>query len=359
MPTLKESEKFKEKCIKTVDTSPKNNKHTATQNAHSAATDLNSVQMNTKSYTKNELKNNKCLTYFHHNNVNCVRCKVCCEFPDIVKLNSLNRKPAPITTKSGTKFLSKVVQDHLNSNAHAECYIAYQQLTLSPAEILQKTPIGRSITDANLSLANYIGKLLIYVYGGVKKLTLSGNTFPARVATGNFAENFDFQTFDVAKKEQNFQYTTPSSYREFLKIIVDCHRSDLKKILADALAVSLRSDGSVDRVQIDKIYTMVRVISKSGFEELFFLGAAEPQEKGAEGLLNAVKSGCKTTLGSDVSFLMKNISSVVTDGASINVGLKSGFWKIFNDYIKSLNTDDASKATRALPLLKIWCSVHR
>jgi len=62
------------------------------------------------------------------------------------------------------------------------------------------------------------------------------------------------------------------------------------------MAISLRYDGSVNRMQIDKIYVLTKLISEEGRPEKVFLGAAEPECRGAEVLLEAVKSACNTTL---------------------------------------------------------------
>lgn len=264
----------------------------------------------------------------------------------------------PITLESGTKFIEQIAQNHLDTIMHKECYKAFQQSKLTRAEVKHNTPIGRFIHQANLSLANHIGKLMIYVYGGAKKLTLSGNTFPARVVTGNSAENFDVNNFSLKDFEQNLQYVNPTSFKEFLEFIVKCHRPDLEQELNSSLAISLRCDGSVDRTQIDKIYTMAKTISKTGSEELYFLGAAEPEEKGAKGMLEAVKHGCDGTLGTSSNGMLKQTSSLVTDGASVNTGEKEGLWKLFDKFLKSLTLDDKD-APKIPPLLKIWCSAHR
>lgn len=299
---------------------------------------------------------NKFLDYFRSKNNNkFVRCKVCCKYPEIVKLHCLNSKPPPITTENGTRFLQQIVQDHSESAAHKNCYKAYMQSSFKNTDILQNTSIGRSITHANLALANHIGKLLIHVYSTAKKLTLSSYGFPARVATGIVAESFKYKTYDFNNITFNLNYATPASFRDFLEIIVQCNRPQLNKILSDSLANSLRCDGSVDRTQIDKIYTMLKIITKEGLDKLFFLGAAELEERGADGLLNAVQNGLKMTLKTDIGYVIKNTSSIVTDGTAVNSGDKGGLWTKFDAYRKSFFTENENLP----PLLKIWCSAHR
>lgn len=306
------------------------------------------------------VKFNKCLTFFHYNKLHFVKCKACLQFPEIVKLHCSNNKPPPITTNAGTKFLEKIVKDHLISKVHLECFKAYQQSLLSLADLLEKTPIGRSLDHSTLVLANHIGKLMIHAYGSVKKLTLSANTFPARIMMNNMANKFNFNN-NSEESEYNLNYVTPASFREFLEVIVQCHRPKLEQLFINSLALSLRCDGSIDKTQIDKIYTMVKTISKDGSDNLYFLGAAEPEERGAKGLLGAVQNGCRKTLGRNASSILKLISSIVTDGAAVNTGEKNGLWTLFYEFLKNicLAENEENSELKLPPLLKIWCAAHR
>lgn len=64
----------------------------------------------------------ECIEYFHtvSNNIKekFVRCKVCLALPNIVKLNSSNRKVAPITTSAGTRNRRDCIEDHFLSRFH-------------------------------------------------------------------------------------------------------------------------------------------------------------------------------------------------------------------------------------------------
>lgn len=72
------------------------------------------------------------------------------------------------------------------------------------------------------------------------------------------------------------------------------HKTAFIEVLKDSLAVTLRCDANVDRTQIDKTLVLAKVVSKPGEEALFFLGASEPDERGAKGILNF---SCCRTLG--------------------------------------------------------------
>ena len=78
-----------------------------------------------------------------------------------------------------------------------------------------------------------------------------------------------------------------SSYKETL----------VAKMLHDTLSLSVRCDGSVERTQIDKIVVMAKVVTITGEEEEYFLGAAKPQERGAKGMCAAVQEACTFVVG--------------------------------------------------------------
>ena len=94
---------------------------------------------------------------------------------------------------------------------------------------------------------------------------------------------------------------------------------------------------------------MAKLICENGDENLVFLGAAEPKVRGARGVYRAVIRACQNVIGEDaVKPLLERVSSIVTDGASVNTGEKNGLWALFDSEIQS-----------GVPKLKIWCAVHR
>lgn len=125
--------------------------------------------------------------------------------------------------------------------------------------------------------------------------------------------------------------------------------------MLSARAISLRLDGSVDRTQIDKIYVLAKIVTDNGYTEEVYIGVAEPEERGARGMVGALTASLKNTFGDKGPSLMKLVSSIVTDGASVNIGEKAGLWAL-------LQTERSNKTPEnevAMPLLKIWCAVHR
>ena len=59
-------------------------------------------------------------------------------------------------------------------------------------------------------------------------------------------------------------------------------------------------------------------------------------------------------LGSNVTnLIMKEVSSLVTDGTSVNTGYNNDLWNIFQEYILEKFSELVA------PLLVIWCCAHK
>jgi hypothetical protein len=89
------------------------------------------------------------------------------------------------------------------------------------------------------------------------------------------------------------QYITPINHKDILKCLV---KSDLKKLFDSCLALSLRVDGSVDRMQIDNIHLLAKVVLSDGDVRLFFIGFEEPEERGALGYYKVIKKQLSQSL---------------------------------------------------------------
>lgn len=149
--------------------------------------------------------------------------------------------------------------------------------------------------------------------------------------------------------EGDLQYVTPTNYHDFSNCIVQADIINLKNKLKTCLAISLRCDGSIDRMQIDNIHVLAKVIMENGEDELIFIGFEEPKSKGALGYFEAVQTAVDQLI--DWKGTMKLVSSFVTDGANVNTGQKKGLWTLLENERKA----DEIK----VPILKIWCAVHR
>lgn len=130
---------------------------------------------------------------------------------------------------------------------------------------------------------------MIHVYLDAKKQTLSAHSFPARIGANEMANSFSFNSHNTSAtlmENYDFQYLTPTFHLDAIRCIVSSYQKIFfTKLLQNSLiAVSSRCDGSVDRMQVDKVYVLTKCVLKNG-ETKLFLGAAEPQIHGAEGIL--------------------------------------------------------------------------
>ena len=117
----------------------------------------------------------------------------------------------------------------------------------------------------------------------------------------------------------------------------------------EALAVRLRFDGSIDRMQLDNEHVMAHIVEKNRNVKLIFLGSSDPPERGACGSLMAIQAAVNQTLDWDIVF--GKVSSLASDGENKNTGVKNGLWSKLDEMRKGSSTE--------LPLLKLWCACHR
>ena len=290
-----------------------------------------------------------CFVHLHRHGRHLVYCDPCMKESHVVKRYAPKGKLPPITLPRGTVYRKAVTDVHVKSEMHRQVMKKQRLDSLSRMEVAQVSHLDKLISTANEDLANKIGSLLILVYGDGKKLSLSANSFPMRVVTYRKSHSFSFNDpSQEVKLDKDLQYVTPASHLELLKCIVESDRQSLSQKIHNSIAISLRCDGSVDRTQVDKIYVLAKLITVSGDEDTIFLGAHEPETRGAHGVFNAVEQACNNTVGKEATQkIFSNMSSIVTDGASVNTGDKNGIWAAF-DRIES-----------EVPKMKIWCAVHR
>ena len=149
--------------------------------------------------------------------------------------------------------------------------------------------------------------------------------------------NFKYNSDDNIITNTNLQYLMPHMHKELLSVIIDTYMETLQKKIKNATAISLRSDVSVYRTHIDNIYTLAKlrnVIDKVGNKSFIFVCIGEPLECGARGIFKTIINSMENLLESNViNLIMKEVSSLVTGGTSVNTGHNYGLWKIFQDYI--------------------------
>ena len=176
-------------------------------------------------------------------------------------------------------------------------------------------------------------------------------SWPSRVVASNIGSKFDINTEFTNYQPNNLHYVNPVGHKEFLSAIVLSEKEKLEDVLQNSLAVSLRFDGSVDRNQIDNEHVLAKTVNQKGEENLYFLGFEEPNERGAEGALTAIQNAVQKSVKWDSLF--PNVSSLASDGTNLNSGARSGIWARLSQ-MRQLQENG-----KDVPLLKIWCAVHR
>jgi hypothetical protein len=222
----------------------------------------------------------------------------------------------------------------------------------------QKNAIKTMFTAQQAEVAHKVVRWLYSVFNDAKRGTLSAWSWPSRevsfmfgVETASVITSQDVPNqLPISLQQCHLQYLVPSMHAELLQCIVDADKTRVKNKLLNSMAISLRLDGSVDRTQIDNIHAIARIVTSDGKSENVFLGIAEPVDRGAKGYASAV--GTAVSFVAEWKDLFPKVTSIVTDGASINVGQKNGLWALLQK-----SRDDSQN--NSVPLMKVWCTVHK
>ena len=255
----------------------------------------------------------------------------------------LKGKVPEICQELGAVSRSRTLDSHLTSKVYVECLRTDKFRMLSPPELATTGPIDTAMTIANRNELLTEGKLMHTIYNDAKRGTLSAYSWPSRHAAYKISEKFKLNSFKpVLPCEIDLRYINPVYYNELLSSIVDSYVPTLLTKVDEALGVSLRFDGSIDRMQLDNENVMVHIVTKSGEDDLIFLGFNEPPERGASGSLKAIKAAVEQTLSWDTIF--NKISSLASYGG------KQKYW--YKEWFMG-------QASSQLPLLKLWCACHK
>lgn len=140
-----------------------------------------------------------------------------------------------------------------------------------------KASIQIHVDKSNDKLISHVTKLLFTIFVDAKKLTPSIYSWPARFVAAEAGHSFDFKDSNAPTidPKMNLQYVNRTSHASLLNAIVESDKPTFVTKLHNAIAASIRVDGSVDRTQIDKMYIMLKIITAQGEMELIFVGIAE------------------------------------------------------------------------------------
>ena len=279
-----------------------------------------------------------------------VRCKLCISYPSIVSMHCYRQRIPAIATIDGTKYREEVIEEHEKHDCHDAALKAKCRCDLWSSEPIS-VPLLAGLRRMEADLFLKVSAYVLDVYNDAQRGTLSAWSWPSRVLTRLKADGVKIDSFSPFVPSPNqIQYLNPVQHREFLNCIAVVGQKQVKKEISEALAVSLRVDGSVDRQQIDSKHVCAQIVTTEGDLVSRFLGFSEPVERGVTGYVQCVQQATKAV--QPWNGLMKVTSSIVTDGESLNSGERNGLWKKLEEE-KSFH--DSSHG----PLIKIWCAAHR
>ena len=286
-----------------------------------------------------------------------VQCTVCIMYPDIVKIHiDRNHRIPAICSKDGAVFRKTLMEDHDKSTCHKSCTMRLRQLNAIAEGRTNEgdTELEVSLRFLNSKLEKKAAKMMIDVFMDAKRGSLSAWSYPARYVASLMGELIDLnakhQTF--APSESDLQYVTPHCHRDMLLTITETDRRQFSVELRNSLALSLRIDGAVDKQRLDNKHIMAKYVTIEGESRSVYLGFQESDERGSVGLHKALQQGA-AKCGMTWTNLFALTTSIVTDGASENTGVHHSLWSL----LSKDRLDDNKSAN--LPLLKIWCAVHR
>ena len=220
-----------------------------------------------------------------------VRCKICVQFPNVIKPLWKGRIPA-IATTEGTRYQTLAVWKHHVSKIHKACTEALRRKTLVQENSLAH-PIISAIKKTEENLYRKVLHNMYDVYNDSKRGTLSAWSWPSRRMARNaacIAENLKGEFLPYTPSLGDAQYTNPVHHRECLSCIADCGKEDLVKGLDQALAIAVKVDGHVDAYQTENKTVAVSYITNKGDLVTSFVSTEKPIERGARGMLGAVQN---------------------------------------------------------------------
>lgn len=314
------------------------------------------ISLNLELNVSSAATSQQCFLFWYQNGRKRVHCKTCVKYPEIVKRfgTSSSFRVPPIAQTTGTRKRKDTIENHLASQYHRECEKAERLKSLSAPQNSPSTStatLDGIISKANEQQANLIGKMALSIYNDAKRLTLAAWNWPSRFVSFELGHLFNYNnpaenTENV--KKINLHYVNPKSHANILECIADSSSDIIAKKIQNCLACSLRVDGSIDRTNIDKIYILAKIVNENGALETLFLGVGQQTERGAEGLLSAIKQRIDSHGANFYNICLQKTSSLVTDGANVN---RFGLWPLIDH--------DAKNANSVVPVFKIWCAAHR
>ena len=141
-------------------------------------------------------------------------------------------------------------------------------------------------------------------------------------------------------------YRNDKECRAFIHAIAAVERQKIETVIAEAPFLSILSDGSTDLSVTENEIVYIRTANQ-GKVEMFFVGLVPVERANAPGIYGAIKQSIQTCCtNTPLPNILKKTVAFASDGASVNVGHKSG--------VISLMRQDISPS-----IVMVRCLVHR
>lgn len=282
-----------------------------------------------------------------------VNCKICHEFKsEAAKFSKNGNVPLAEGIRiDGNLKLQRII-DHLESQVHSAASEAKKASDLWKQQS-DKHPWVQTLKKHRTGVVNDLIALCMDAYNDSLLETPTARSWPARSLTTirtksiqaqlNDSNDWEVELDDYKPSGSTLHYRDPVIYAEMLHIIGGLEMKRIGEEFENAICIALQIDGSVDRRNQDMKFVVARFVTKDEPVVLKsrFVGAVQPEERGALGLLEATKNACEA-----VMLPAKLLVAVTTDGEAANTGPNAGLWKLLEDYLGH-------------KLLTIWCFCHR
>jgi hypothetical protein len=280
-----------------------------------------------------------------------VHCSICVAHQDIARIHYGNSRLPAICTNDGAVFRQTLVKEHECSKWHIACMIRARQEKVSA--LAAETQLEKTFRFINSELAMKMSRVMLQVYNDAKRGTLSAWSYPSRYVASLIGERLQLSEphSNFTPSNTDLQYISPGTHRDLLLTIADVDRKKNSVVPDDILALSLRIDGAVDKQRLDNKHVMAKYIAINGDEKTVYLGFCESHEVGSLGLWHAAQEAAEKS-GKSWAGIFGKSTSIVTDGEASNTGTHHSLWTFLSEERKMGPEPN-------LPLLKIWCAVHR
>lgn len=188
----------------------------------------------------------KGIVTFRFNSERYIRCNICNKYPLIVKRRGPTKPPA-ITTVSGTRFRSDILNDHIETTYHVDCLKA-ERLDSMVVAVAQ---LEIAVNKSNKRMVDYVGKLMIQIFHDAKRLNLSAYSWLSRYIAGeaSHAKDSEKQDKSIIPSNISLQYVNPRGHLDLMTTI--SHRNHfLKKTMNVSRYLCELTDQSILLVSI-------------------------------------------------------------------------------------------------------------